>query len=163
MVLLSWIAFIYTVDFPEGPTLEGTELLAWTRLPNLLANNIVLLRKTREGWHLLTFAAEAIGTHGVWKWAFHLLVRCGAHRADKRDCCPVQYFVPHQTLFHFICPHRPAKWADSRAAPPTSYYLSQVLLLVTWVWSEYLSIMMVVKYLVQASWGTRSSRSPILI
>ncbi len=33
----------------------------------------------------------------------------------------------------------------------------------TWVWSEYLSIMMVVKYLVQASWGTRSSRSPILI
>ncbi len=50
---------------------------------------------------------------------------CWAGRADTRDFCstlaalvgPVltKYFFPHRTLFHFLCPHRPASWAGSRA------------------------------------------------
>jgi hypothetical protein len=36
-----------------------------------------------------------------------------------------KYYFPHHTLFHFICPHRPAGWAGSRAESPV---FSNVLL-----------------------------------
>jgi hypothetical protein len=59
-----------------------------------------------------------------------------ARHAGTRDFCsafaalvgPIQNFGPVQfifsspyTLFHFICPHRPASWAGSGAASPVSY------------------------------------------
>ncbi len=31
-----------------------------------------------------------------------------------------KHFFPHRTLFHFICPHRSATWAGSRAWSPVS-------------------------------------------
>ncbi len=37
---------------------------------------------------------------------------------------PVQNIFPHRTLFHFICPHRPATWSGSQAASPVSQYVS---------------------------------------
>jgi hypothetical protein len=33
-----------------------------------------------------------------------------------------KYFFPHCTLFHFVCPHRPASWAGSCARSTVSYY-----------------------------------------
>ncbi len=39
-----------------------------------------------------------------------------------------KYFFPHHTLFPFLCPHRPASWAGSRAGLPVSQYLSLVLI-----------------------------------
>jgi hypothetical protein len=39
-------------------------------------------------------------------------------------------FFPHRTLFLFMCPHRPATWADRRAGSPISYYVSRVPLYV---------------------------------
>jgi hypothetical protein len=49
-------------------------------------------------------------------------------RADTRDFYPAlaalvgpgQNIFPHRTLFLFMCPHRPATWAGSRAGPPIS-------------------------------------------
>ncbi len=35
-----------------------------------------------------------------------------------------EYFFPHRTIVHFICPHRPASWASSRAVSPVSYIIS---------------------------------------
>jgi hypothetical protein len=66
-----------------------------------------------------------IGSQGVhMKGVFPWLV-CWARRARTR------YFVmpwlrlssSHRTLFHFICPHRPASLAGSRAASPVSNIL----------------------------------------
>jgi len=31
-----------------------------------------------------------------------------------------KYFFPGRTLFIFLCPHRPASWAGSRAGSPVS-------------------------------------------
>ncbi len=31
-----------------------------------------------------------------------------------------KYFLPQRTLFKFLCPHRPASWAGSRAGSPVS-------------------------------------------
>ncbi len=37
-------------------------------------------------------------------------------------------FFPHRTLFQFMCPHRHATWAGSRAGPPVSECVSPVRL-----------------------------------
>ncbi len=34
-----------------------------------------------------------------------------------------KYFFPHRTSFQFLCPHRPASWAGSRAGSPVSQYM----------------------------------------
>jgi hypothetical protein len=35
--------------------------------------------------------------------------------------CPEQnIFFPHRTLFHFMCPQRPATWAGGRDGSPVS-------------------------------------------
>ncbi len=53
--------------------------------------------------------------------------------AGPRDFCPAlsalvspvqNVFFPHRTLFHFICPHRPASLAGSRAVSPVFYCVS---------------------------------------
>jgi hypothetical protein len=50
-----------------------------------------------------------------------------ACRAGTRDFCPALlasgrhstiYSFPRRTLFQFLCPHRPATWAASRAGFP---------------------------------------------
>ncbi len=60
------------------------------------------------------------------KGVFPLVGLLGSSCRYKRllSClgCPV--FFPHRTLFQFICPHRPANWAGSRAGPPVSEYVS---------------------------------------
>ncbi len=67
---------------------------------------------------------QRVQMKGVLPW----LVRW-ACRADSRDFYsalaalvgPVQnIFFPHRTLFQFLCPHRPAGWAGSRAGSPVS-------------------------------------------
>ncbi len=35
-----------------------------------------------------------------------------------------KYVAPHCTLLQFICPRRPASWADSRAGSPVSWHVS---------------------------------------
>ncbi len=73
------------------------------------------------------------GTHrlqmeGVPPW----LVRPWARRAGTRDfilpwllwSALNKLFFPHHTLFQFMCPHRPATWAGSRAGPPVSKCVS---------------------------------------
>jgi hypothetical protein len=55
-----------------------------------------------------------------------------SRRAGTRDFYPAlaaqvsQYkiFFPHRTLFKFMCPHRPATLAGSRAGPPVSECVS---------------------------------------
>jgi hypothetical protein len=65
---------------------------------------------------------------GVLPW----LVRWARH-AGTRDFYPglaalvspiTKYFFPHHTLFQFMCTHRPATWAGSRAGPPVSECVS---------------------------------------
>ncbi len=56
---------------------------------------------------------------------------CWARRVGTIDFCPAlaalvspeQNCYPYHTLFHFISPHRPAKWAGSRAGSPVSVLL----------------------------------------
>jgi hypothetical protein len=38
-----------------------------------------------------------------------------------------KYLLPHHTLFQFMCPHRPARWAGSRAGLPVSECESPVI------------------------------------
>ncbi len=85
-------------------------------------------RETREEWPQLTVETEVNGDSkrvqikGVLPW-----LACWACRAGTRDFCPAfavlvaQYkiFFPNRTLFPFICPHRSATWAGSRAGSPT--------------------------------------------
>jgi hypothetical protein len=63
-----------------------------------------------------------MGTHGVHlKGVLPWLVGL-ARRAGTRDFFPNLFgqHTPHRTLFHFIYPHRPEGWADSRAMLPAS-------------------------------------------
>jgi hypothetical protein len=62
---------------------------------------------------------------GAFSWLVHW-ARC----ACTRDLCPAlaalvsplqNIIFPLRTLFNFICPHRPASWAGSRAGSPVSY------------------------------------------
>ncbi len=90
----------------------------------------VQLRDTREGWPLLAVETQASGdSRNTYErgpflgWFVRLIV-------PIQDFCPpclgcsnwlsTEYFFPHCTLFHCICPHRPASWAVSRAASPVS-------------------------------------------
>ncbi len=64
---------------------------------------------------------------GVLPW----LVRCACSAAKRDFILPgllwaAQYKIcfPHRTLFQFMCPHRPANWAGSRAGPPVSECVS---------------------------------------
>jgi hypothetical protein len=65
---------------------------------------------------------------GVLTWLVHW-ARC----AGTRDFCPAsvacsqpsaKYVFPHCALFQFICPHRQASLAGSRAGSPVSQYVS---------------------------------------
>ncbi len=54
-----------------------------------------------------------------------LLVSCSSCRYKRFLFClgfssrpSTKYSSPHRTLFQFICPHRPASWASSRAGSP---------------------------------------------
>jgi hypothetical protein len=67
---------------------------------------------------------QRVQMKGVPPW----LVRW-AYRAGTIDFCsaldalagPIQnFFLLFRTLFHFICPHRLASWAGSRAGLPVS-------------------------------------------
>jgi hypothetical protein len=69
------------------------------------------------------------------KGVFPLVGSLGSSCRYKRflSClgCPsrppsTKYFFPRRTLFHLICPNRPASWAGSRAASPISYYVSLI-------------------------------------
>jgi hypothetical protein len=60
-----------------------------------------------------------------------LLVGFWACRVSTRELCstltalvgPVQnIFFPRRTLFQFLCTHRPASWAGSRAGSPVSVH-----------------------------------------
>ncbi len=77
-------------------------------------------RETREGWPLLTVGTEVNGdskSTNEWGpfigWLVGLVV-------------PVQEIFPRRTLFQFLCPHRAASCAGSRAGPPISEYLQYV-------------------------------------
>jgi hypothetical protein len=79
-------------------------------------------RETREGWPLLT--VERTNEKGFflgWLVGLVVLVQeifCSALAALVG---PVQnIFFPHLTLFQFLCLHRPASWAGSRAGSPVS-------------------------------------------
>ncbi len=58
-----------------------------------------------------------------------------ARRAGTRDyysalaalVSQYEFFFRHRALFQFMCPHRPATWAASRAGPPVSECVSPVL------------------------------------
>jgi hypothetical protein len=61
------------------------------------------------------------------------LVRHWARRAGTRGFYPTlaalvspeqTIFFPHHTLFKFMCPHRPAAWARSRAGSPVAECVS---------------------------------------
>jgi hypothetical protein len=63
---------------------------------------------------------------GLLPWMVHW-----ARRAGPLDFCPalaalfgpVKLLFPHRTLFHFIRPHRPARWAGSSAESPVSKFI----------------------------------------
>jgi hypothetical protein len=92
----------------------------------------VTTRETREGWPLLTVETEANGdsknTNERGGWFVGLVP------VQETFILPwllwsapsKKYFFPHSTLFQFMCPHRPATWASSRAEPPVSEYESPV-------------------------------------
>ncbi len=48
------------------------------------------------------------------------LLSCLGCSGQKR----IKYVFPHRTLINFMCLHRPAAWAGSRAGPPVSKCVS---------------------------------------
>ncbi len=84
----------------------------------------------REGKPLLLVKLRQMGTQGVHlKGVLPWLIRW-SYRAGTRDflsCLgcfswPSTIFFHHCTLFHFVCPHRPASWAGSRAGSPDYFH-----------------------------------------
>ncbi len=68
-----------------------------------------------------------MGSQGVHMKGVHPWLVRWAHLAGTGDFCPAlsalvgpctNYFFPRRTQFYFICPHRPASWAGSRATSP---------------------------------------------
>ncbi len=88
-----------------------------------------LARETREGWPLLTFVWNW-GERGLKEYKWNGLVGIVVPVQDIffcRSCSSrpnTKYFFPHRTLFRFLCPHRPASLAGSRAGSPVSLYVS---------------------------------------
>ncbi len=90
----------------------------------------ITTRETREGWTLLTDETEVNGDsqRGQKRGFFSLLVRWACKCRYKRflffpGCSSgpsTKYFFPSHPLLQFLCPHRPARWAGSRAGSPVS-------------------------------------------
>jgi hypothetical protein len=90
---------------------------------------------------------------GVLPW----LVRWALH-AGTRDFFPVlgcssrastKYFFPRPTLCHFICHHRPATSAGSRAWPPVSYCVSPIAYLdILKVWWQDATLLVYFSYFI---------------
>jgi hypothetical protein len=98
-----------------------------------------LTRETREGWPLLTVENEVDGDSKSTNERGPSLVSSlsSFFRVGTRDFYPglaalvgpVKYiFFPHK----FMCPHRPATWARSRAGPPVSECVSPWLTFQKW-------------------------------
>jgi hypothetical protein len=51
------------------------------------------------------------------RFLFCLALGCSSWPSTK-------IFFPHRTLFQFLCLHRPASWAGSRAGSPVSWFVS---------------------------------------
>jgi hypothetical protein len=100
------------------------------KLPIPGAERLVVAREAGEGCPLLTVETDANGD----SWSINergpsLTGSFGSSCRYKRFfylaltalVSPVQnIFFPYRTLCHFICPHRPATWARSRAGSPVS-------------------------------------------
>ncbi len=91
-----------------------------------------LIMRTREGCHLPpTAETEANGDLGSTNERGSSQVSSGSSCLYQRflSCvgcsskpCTKSIFPP-RTLFHFMCPHRPASWAGSRAGSPVSEFM----------------------------------------
>ncbi len=99
---------------------------------NMTSLILVKPRETTEGWPLLTVETEVNGDSKSKNESGPFFVgSLGSSCRYKRflSClgCSSQlstkYFFPHRTLFQFMCPHRQALWAGSRAGPPVSVCL----------------------------------------
>jgi hypothetical protein len=85
-------------------------------------------RETREGWPLLTVETGANGdlwTTNGWPIGLVVLVR-DFYPALATLVSQVKK-IPHRTLFHFICPHRPGQ-----AVVPCRLSLNMCLWSVIW-------------------------------
>jgi hypothetical protein len=89
----------------------------------------------RERWPLLTVETGVNGNSkstengGFFLGYFAGLVMPGQEILFRLGCSSrpsTKYFFPHRTQFRFLCPHRPASWAGSRAGSPVSKYVSLV-------------------------------------
>ncbi len=102
----------------------------WYPLTSCKSHVHIYIIETREGWPLLTVETEVNGdSKGTKRGGFLSWLVRWACSAGIRDFCsalaalvgPVQnIFFPHHTLLQFLCPHRPAMWAGSRAGSPVS-------------------------------------------
>ncbi len=74
--------------------------------------------------------------NGVLSWLVRWACRVGTRDFCSAFACSSRpstiYFFPHRTLFPFLCPHRPASWACSRAGSPFSQSVSLVKTLALW-------------------------------
>jgi hypothetical protein len=92
------------------------------------------LSQGSERWPLLTFETEVKGDSkstvlmkGVLPWLVRLGSSCQYTRFLSCSCQPsTKYSFLHPTLFQFMCFHRPATWAGSRAGPPVSECVSPI-------------------------------------
>ena len=86
-------------------------------------------RETREVLTKLKMGTQRGQMNGVlsWlvRWAGPAGTRLKGYCSDLAALVgPVQNIFFHTTLFQFLCPHRPASWAGSRAGPPISQCVS---------------------------------------
>ncbi len=87
---------------------------------------------SREEWPLLAVETEMNGDSKRTNERVPSLVGLlGLSCRYTRDFCSALaalvgqvYFLPHRTLFQFLCPHRPARWAGSRAGSLVSWCVS---------------------------------------
>ncbi len=127
---LNYSTVLYSTSFiwrPSGSAVSGDAEMN----PGLLP---VATRETREEWPLLTVETEVNGdSKRTMKAALShdsLGLLCRYKRfLFSLGCCSrpnTKLYFPHRTLFQFLCSHRPASWAGSRAGSPVSLCVSLV-------------------------------------
>jgi hypothetical protein len=122
--------FGFRAVFPLSAIVHSDHLNYWPHCQPIQPF-IIQTRQTREEWPLLTVETEANGDLGSTNERGPSLVgslglSCRYKRFLSCLCCPSRpsskYFLPHLTLFQFICPH----CLDGRAVSPVSKYVSLI-------------------------------------
>jgi hypothetical protein len=117
---------LYVYQLKEAGRPAGGRLAGWMRPERLEKGGPCWLLKLRQ------MGTQREQIKRVLPWLVRLIVACRYKSFLFCLGCSIvgpeqNILFPHRTLFQFLCPHRPASWAGSRAGSLVSWYVSLCL------------------------------------